>query len=265
MLNVRPLVSDRPDGPGGSWSRLATIVTGGASGIGRAAVELFRKHGAEVLSVDLDPVGAESAEASGAHFHRADVSTEAGWESIMEAAGRTLGHADVLFLNAGVPVLEPDVLTADLDRVARAYAVNVGGVLHGLRAGVPVLERHGGGDVVVTASLAAVMPYWSDPCYAMTKHAVLGLARSVAPKLLKRGVRVNVLCPGVIDTPILPDHISAAMRAAGLAPLPPADVAEHLLEVLAAGGSGRIWLSQTQLGLVEYTPAPVPMPVPQRT
>jgi NAD(P)-dependent dehydrogenase (short-subunit alcohol dehydrogenase family) len=239
------------------------VVTGGGSGIGRAAVELLGKHGAEVLSVDLDPAGAEPAQAAGAHFRRADVSSPEDWAGIVEAAEDTLGGAGLLFLNAGVPVLEPDLLTADLDRVARAYAVNVGGVLHGLRAGVPLLERGGGGDVVVTASLAGVMPYWADPCYAMTKHAVIGLVRSVAPKLAKRGVRVNVLCPGPTDTPIMPGHIRAAVGAAGLEPLAPVDVAGHLLEVLEAGGAGRIWLSQPQLGLVEYVPAPVPMPVPR--
>lgn len=240
------------------------VVTGGGSGIGRAAVEVLRKRGAEVLSVDLDAAGAEPARACGAHFLRADVSGPEAWTHIMDEAERLLGRPGVLLLNAGVPVLQPDVLTADLDRVARACAVNVGGVLHGLRAGVPVLERHGGGDVVVTASLAGVMPYWADPCYAMTKHAVIGLVRSIAPKLVKRGIRVNVICPGPTDTPIMPEHIRAAVGAAGLEPLSPTDVAGHLLEVLEAGGSGRIWLSQPQLGLAEYHPAPVPMPQPQR-
>lgn len=241
-----------------------TIVTGAASGIGRATVERLRREGDEVIAVDIDPRGQAAADACGARFVRADVSDPDEWTRITESAEHTLGGLDLLFLNAGVPALEPDVLTADLDRLSRAYGVNVGGVLHGLRAGVPLLERDGGGDLLITASLAGIMGYWSDPLYALTKHAVIGLARSIARPMLKRGVRVNVLCPGVIDTPITPDHIRVAMASAGLDPLPPEQVAEFVLDILAGGGSDRIWLAQTQLGLTEYVPAPVPMPVPVR-
>ena len=239
-----------------------TIVTGTASGIGRATAELLRREGDEVVAVDIDPHGSAVAEACGATFVRADVSDPGEWARITAVADEELGGLDLLFLNAGVPALEPDIMTADLDRLARAYGVNVGGVLHGLRAGVPLLERDGGGDVLITSSLAGVMGYWSDPLYALTKHAVIGLARSIARPMLKRGVRVNVLCPGVIDTPITPDHIRAAMASAGLDPLPPEAVAGFVLDILERGGSDRIWLAQTQLGLVEYVPAPVPMPVP---
>jgi len=242
--------------------RRRAIVTGAASGIGRATTDLLRRRGDAVVAVDVDPRGEAPAAACGARFVRADVSGPEEWTRVVAAAEETLGGLDLLFLNAGVPVLEPDVLTADLDRLARAYAVNVGGVLHGLRAGVPLLERDGGGDLLITASLAGVMGYWSDPLYALTKHAVVGLARSIARPMLKRGVRVNVLCPGVIDTPIIPDHIRAAMAAAGLDPLPPDSVAGFVIDILERGGSDRIWLAQTQLGLVEYVPAAVPMPAP---
>ncbi|HTK62393.1 MAG TPA: SDR family oxidoreductase [Pseudonocardia sp.] len=241
-----------------------TVVTGAASGIGRATVELLRREGDEVLAVDVDPRGQEVADACGARFVRADVSDPDEWARIITATESELGGLDLLFLNAGVPALEPDVLTADLDRLTRAYGVNVGGVLHGLRAGVPLLERDGGGDLLITASLAGIMPYWSDPLYSLTKHAAVGLARSVARPLGKRGVRVNLLCPGVIDTPITPDHIRVAMATAGLEPLSPAAVAGYVLEILGKRDSDRIWLAQPQLGLVEYVPAPVPMPAPVR-
>ena len=240
------------------------IVTGGASGIGAATVRRLRQAGDDVLSLDVDPAGAEVAGGCGARFRATDVSDPGAWAEVAALAERELGGLDLLFLNAGVPALEPDVLTADLDRLTRAYQVNVGGVLHGMRACAPLLERDGGGDLLITASLAGLMPYWSDPLYALTKHAVVGLARSVARPLAKRGIRVNVLCPGVIDTPITPDHIRAAMDAAGLEPLPPEAVAGYVLDILAAGDSDRIWLAQTQLGLTEYVPAPVPMPVPVR-
>ena len=248
-----------------------TIVTGSASGIGRATVELLRRNGGEVVAVDIDPRGKGVADACGALFISGDVSDPGDWSRIITATDDAMGGLDLLFLNAGVPALEPDALTADLDRLTRAYGVNVGGVLHGLRAGVPLLERSDvdgavngvGADVLITASLAGIMPYWSDPLYSLTKHAVVGLARSVARPLLKRGVRVNLLCPGVIDTPITPDHIRAAMASAGLQPLSPEAVAGYVLDILDRGGSDRIWLAQPQLGLVEYVPAPVPMPTPR--
>jgi NAD(P)-dependent dehydrogenase (short-subunit alcohol dehydrogenase family) len=239
-----------------------SIVSGGASGIGAAAVRRLRQAGDEVLSLDVHPAGAEVARPCGARFHAADVSDPDAWSEVTALAERELGGLDLLFLNAGVPVLQPDVLTADLDLLDRAFSVNVGGVLHGLRACAPLLERDGGGDVLITASLAGVMPYWADPLYALTKHAVVGLARSIARPLSRRGIRVNVLCPGVIDTPIVPDHIRAAMDAAGLDPLAPEAVAGYVLDILATGDTDRIWLAQPQLGLVEYVPAPVPMPVP---
>lgn len=236
------------------------VVTGGASGIGFAIAERLAADGVSTLAVDIDPAGADRLGRRGIDLVVADVAEPSDWQRVMEAADSRLGGLDLLVLNAAVPVLERDVIGVPYERVRRAYVVNVEGVLHGLRAGVPLMESTGGGNVVIVASLAGVMGYPDDPCYAMTKHAVVGLGRSAAPGLLARGVRVTIFCPGVVDTPLVPAHVRAAVADAGLELLSPVEAADHLLAALESGGTGRIWLSQAQLGLVEYVPARVPLP-----
>jgi NAD(P)-dependent dehydrogenase (short-subunit alcohol dehydrogenase family) len=237
------------------------IVTGGASGLGLGIVERLVEHGAQVLAADIDDSGRGRVEKAGGRFVHADVSQPDDWDVLVGTTREALGGLDLLVLNAGIPVLERDVVAAPYERVARAYAVNVEGVIHGMRAGVPAMAD--GGDIVVVSSLAGLMPYSDDPYYAMTKHAVIGLARGASPRLAKRGVRVTVFCPGVVDTPLVPEHIRAAVLAAGLELLSPAAAGDHLLEALAHGGSGRIWTSQAHVGLVEYVPAPVEMARPR--
>lgn len=240
------------------------VVTGGGSGIGFAIAERLSADGASALAVDIDPAGAARLRQRGVELVVADVAEPADWQQVTRAADTRLGGLDLLVLNAAVPILEPDVISVAYERVRRAYAVNVEGVIHGLRAGVPLMEAAGGGDVVLVASLAGVMGYPDDPYYAMTKHAVVGLGLSVASSLQRRGVRLTIFCPGVVDTPLVPSEVRSAVLDAGLELLSPADAAEHLLAALARGGTGRIWLSQAQLGLTEYVPARVQLPRPTR-
>ena len=120
--------------------------------------------------------------------------------------------------------------------------VNVDGTVLGLRALIPLLERNEG-DVVVTASLAGLTPMPSDPIYTATKHFLVGLVRSAAPGLAARGVRLNAVCPGIADTPLIGDG-RARLEAAGFPLLEPADVAEAVALALASGGSGQAWVVQ---------------------
>jgi NAD(P)-dependent dehydrogenase (short-subunit alcohol dehydrogenase family) len=241
--------------------RRRAVVTGGGSGIGLALTERLVAAGAQVLSVDVDGRRAGAVAAAGGRFVHADVARPADWGRVMQIAADEWGGLDLLVLNAGVPVLEPDPVTASYEKIRRAYAVNVEGVMHGLRAGVPLLEV-GGGEIVIVASLAGVMPYPDDPYYAMTKHAVVGLGLSAARSLAVRSVRVTIFCPGVVDTPIVPNGVRAAVLEAGLELLSPQDSAGQLLEALEQQGTGRIWLSQTQLGLVEHRVTKVALPRP---
>ncbi|BBY83096.1 SDR family oxidoreductase [Mycolicibacterium pulveris] len=250
---------------GSSLRSRKAVVSGGAGGIGLALAERLAAEGAGTVAVDIDPAGGGDLARRGVDLVVADVANPADWKRVTEVVNSRLGGLDLLVLNAGVPVFDPDVIGAPYERVRRAYDVNVEGVIHGLRAGVPLMEATGGGDVVIVASLAGVMAYPDDPYYAMTKHAVVGLGLSAARSLQARGVRVTIFCPGVVDTKLVPAHVRVAVSEAGLEPLSPAEAAGHLLAALDHGGTGRIWLSQAQLGLVEYVPARVPLPRPART
>ena len=102
----------------------------------------------------------------------------------------------------------------------------------------------GGGSIVVTASLAGLMPMPQDPVYSLTKHAVVGLVRSVAPQLEERGIRINAVCPGIVDTPLLGHDGRAVFEAAGFPLLAPGDVAEAVMRAIDGGRTGECWVVQ---------------------
>ena len=215
------------------------LVTGGGSGIGHAIAERLAADGADLVVVDVDEVAAQrSARAVDGRAAAADVGDPAEWERL---AG-TIESLDVACLNAGVVTDESDIDDVSDDAYRRIMRVNVDGVVFGLRALVPVIERSGG-DVVVTASLAGLTPMASDPIYAATKHFLVGLVRSVAPALDARGVRINAVCPGIVDTPLIGDG-KARLEAAGFPLLQPADVAEAVARALASGQTGQAWVVQ---------------------
>jgi len=215
------------------------LVTGGGSGIGRAIAERLAADGADVVVVDVDEVSAQrSAKGVDGRAAAADVGDPAEWERL---AG-TIDTLDIACLNAGVVTDEGDIDDVSDEAYRRIMRVNVDGVVFGLRALVPALEQ-GGGDIVVTASIAGLTPMSSDPIYAATKHFLIGLVRSVAPPLALRGVRVNAVCPGIVDTPLIGDG-KQRLEAAGFPLLEAADVAEAVARALASGETGQAWVVQ---------------------
>jgi NAD(P)-dependent dehydrogenase (short-subunit alcohol dehydrogenase family) len=215
------------------------LVTGGGSGIGRAIVERLGADGADVVVVDVDEVSAQrSAKAVEGRAAAADVGDPAEWERL---AG-TIEGLDIACLNAGVVTEEGDIDDVSDEAYRRIMRVNVDGVVFGLRALVPALERSSG-SVVVTASLAGLTPMSSDPIYAATKHFLIGLVRSVAPPLQVRGVRINAVCPGIVDTPLIGDG-KERLEAAGFPLLQAEDVAEAVARALASGETGQAWVVQ---------------------
>jgi len=196
------------------------IVTGGASGIGAALVTRLHDEGFDVESLDL---------ATGF-----DVTDPAHWEAV--------GPVDIACLNAGVLGGPIDPAEIELDGYRRAFAVNVDGVVLGVRRLASVMPS--GGRIVATASLAGLMGVWVDPVYAATKHAVVGFVRSVAPTLAKKGISINAICPGMADTPMLTGETRAGLEAAGFPLLSPADVAEAAWVALTSGETGHAWAVQ---------------------
>jgi NAD(P)-dependent dehydrogenase (short-subunit alcohol dehydrogenase family) len=187
------------------------LVTGGEGGIGRALRARLEREGYEVASLDLTT--------------GFDVTSWEAWQRV--------GPVDVACLNAGVSTGELDV-----DSYRRAVAVNVDGVVLGVLRLREVMRE---GAIVATASLAGLTGMPSDPVYSLTKHALVGFVRSMAPHLAP--IRLNAVCPGIADTPMI-DHQREAFAAAGFPLLAPDDVAEAMWRAVVGGGSGECWFVQ---------------------
>jgi NAD(P)-dependent dehydrogenase (short-subunit alcohol dehydrogenase family) len=189
----------------GSTGRLAgrvCVVTGASGGIGVATVELFRAEGATVAGIDL------LDDAPGDLAVRADVTSEQEVHDALERVRTELGRIDVLFNNAGIaPNDDGSVLETALEAWERVQQVNLRSVFLCCKHGIPHLLENDGplrGSVINTASFVAVMgAATSQISYTASKGGVLALSRELGVEFAKRGVRVNALCPGPVDTPLL--------------------------------------------------------------
>jgi NAD(P)-dependent dehydrogenase (short-subunit alcohol dehydrogenase family) len=180
------------------------IVTGGASGIGRSLVTALAAAGARVVAADLNgELAATVARALGDRVRaaRVDVTDAVAVQALVDDTVRREGRLDLIFNNAGIAVLA-DTRDTTLDDWNRLIDVNLRGVVHGVAAAYPIMLRQGSGHIVNTASAAGLLPSPATTAYAATKHAVVGLSLSLRAEAGRRGVRVSVVCPGLIDTPI---------------------------------------------------------------
>ena len=194
---------------------MRALITGGRGGIGRAIAEAYE---GDVVALDLPEF---------------DVGSVQAWASLE-------GAFDAAFLNAGIGIGVPDVAELtdeDFERIVRA---NFDGVVLGTRECARRLMPNGG-SIVATASLAGLTGMPFDPLYTATKHAVVGFVRGAAPGLEARGIRLNALCPGFTDTPIVEDELR------GRLPVPlmePSFVAGAAIRALRDEQSGRAWIVQ---------------------
>ena len=187
------------------------VITGGTSGIGAAAARLFaaegatvvlagrRKDAGEALAAELSLVAAEGATVE---FVRADVSAEADVQGMIGHVVDRFGRLDCLVNNAGVGGTPGGVATVDLDRFWSTLAVNLGGVVLGMKHAAPVMVRQGSGSIITVASIGGRFAGWSMLDYSAAKAAVIHLTRWAATELGEHGVRVNSVSPGPVVTGI---------------------------------------------------------------
>jgi NAD(P)-dependent dehydrogenase (short-subunit alcohol dehydrogenase family) len=209
----------------------SAVVTGGASGIGAAVVRALEGEGASVQSLDLTT--------------GFDVSDPDAWEDV--------DGADFAFLNAGVGGSGDD-----LAGYRRMLGANVDGVVFGVRRMEQAMAS--GGSIVATASLAGLMPMPADPIYTLTKHAVVGYVRAMAPHLAERGIRINAICPGFVDTPIVTPELREWIRSEGFALMEPERVAEAVLVAARSEDTGQAWVVQPGREPLRYEFRGVPGP-----
>ena len=209
----------------------ATIITGAARGIGKASAERFAAEGARLILVDqhaeeVERLAEQIRKAGGsAQAMAADVSNRSENECIVARCLEEFGRVDVLFCNAGVhlPKLLVDSEDSEIDRV---LDVNVKSLIHLSRCVIPVMQDQGGGTILFTASKTGLVAQESSPIYCASKGAVVLLAKALALDHAPDNIRVNSLCPGIIDTPMLheviatmPDPASALQECKTAQPL----------------------------------------------
>lgn len=195
----------------------ATVITGGASGIGEATVRLFVEEGARVVIADLqDERGRRLAEELGnnARYRRTDVSREEDVQALIEEAAGAFGRLDCIFNNAGIPGPGGPVEDISVEAFDNAIAVLLRGPFLGMKHAAPVMKAQGSGSIISTASVAGLRTGHAGHIYSAAKAGLIHLTHSVAMELGESGVRVNCICPGGIATPIFGKAFGLSAEAA---------------------------------------------------
>lgn len=209
------------DGARGTMHGKVALVTGAASGIGRATAMAFARAGAQVVLADvqlerLEAVAREVAEGGravggGAAFVRTDVSNADDVRAMVAFAVQKFGGLDYAFNNAGIEGVLAATADYPEDVWQRVIAVNLTGVFLCTKYEIPALLARGGGSIVNNSSILGLVGFASAPAYTAAKHGVLGLTKASAQEVATRGIRINAVCPGFIETPMVMERGVHAM------------------------------------------------------
>lgn len=243
----------------GSLESRTAIVTGGASGIGRAVALAYAREGARVVVSDIDEEGGaetvglieEAASGAEAVFVRADASSPDDHQALVEATAERFGALHIACNNAGIGGELAPVGEMSLDGWRKVISINLDGVFYAMRAQIPRMLEAGGGTIVNMASILGQVGTANSAAYVAAKHGVVGLTKTAALEYASQGIRVNAVGPGYIDTPLLedlPDDARAAL--VDLHPIGRLGKAEEVAELVA-------WLSGEDASFVHGAYFPV--------
>lgn len=241
-----------------------TLITGAASGFGREVARQLVRRGEQVVLLDVnDADGKAVADELGAPYLHCDVSDFDEVLATTAKAEELSGGIDAFFLNAGIS--SPCGVGPDFDLAAyrRAMGINLDGVVFGVHAALPVLQRRGGGSIVCTASMAGLTGTPFDPLYGANKHAVVGLVRALGPALQPEGVRINAFCPGFAETKIITD-IREHLTGVGVPIIPVEKAGAAVLEIFDSSTTGEAWLLQAGRDVVPYRFRGIPGPLSEQ-
>ena len=236
------------------------FITGGASGIGAEMARRFTREGASVVIADVnDTLGKAIAVEVGGEYVHLDVTDSTAWEKIIT----THKPFDIVCLNAGVAT-KTDVFGAtvdypfqhlDNDSYQHIMSINVDGVVFGARAVIPGMVDRKSGHILVTASLAGIVAIAADPIYGLTKHAMVGLTKSLGAALEPHGVCVSALCPAFLDTPLLSDNTRKNLSLLGLGIMDVSIAGDLAMRALTDRISGSQWIVMDGQSISQYIPA----------
>ncbi|KAF7819350.1 zerumbone synthase-like [Senna tora] len=183
------------------------LITGSASGLGKATAHEFIQHGAQVIIADKDTLlGPQVATELGpsAHFVECDVTNEAQVAEAVNVAVTRHGKLDIMYNNAGItgPIFPPSIAELDLDEFDRVMRINVRGTIAGIKHAARVMIPTGSGSILCTSSISGLMGGLGPHPYSISKHTIPGIVKSVASELCKTGIRINCISPGPIPTPM---------------------------------------------------------------